>query len=328
MKAVTEEYQKLPDNHDVTWIPWLRPRLRYSFKNCKKTRREYVLDKPFIAPLFGQHHNLYLRGRAFYCTGRILACFSLGNLMHDYRLKMAFDQFREIISSHNQGVRAEYWKKSHTAMEISKLWDAVTSDPLDMERISTSNIYVGIEMCLKAICTHANFRQKEVWKFPKTHSFREIWDSLPKCLRQEIVQESMNFKTDFAVYRDTVYNILMSASKQVGQPSGFFESTNGADAKFDQKLSKVCSQDTYSLFFNTGDQLFSEALSDEWLVETINRIKDLNYHRYGVDDGPTFDPLPVEIVDEVHWLGKFFYEHLFPGETRGGRKVWPLLSAD
>ena len=325
MKAVTEEYQKLPDNHDIKWIPWLQLRLRYSFKHCKKNGREYELRDPFIAPVFGQHHNFYLRGRAFYCAGRILARFSLGTLMNNCRRNSAQDQFRSIILNSSQSARASYWKENHTAMEISKLWDAVTSDPLDMERIATSNIYLGIEMCLKAICTHANFREKKVWKFPKIHVFFEIWNALPKRLQQEIVQKSVNFKTEFADYRDNVDNLLKSASQQVGQESGFFEPTNDADVQFDQRLSSLCSQDPYSLFFDCNDQLHSEALSDEWLVEAINRIRDLNYHRYGVDDGSTFDPLPIEIVDEIHWLGKFFYEYLFPGERHGGRKVLPLV---
>lgn len=327
MKAVTEEYQQLPDNHDVTWIPWLRLRLHDSFKHSEKTGNDYELREPVNELVFVQHHNLYLRGRAFYCAGRILGRFSLGKLVNDYRRTSACDRYREIILN-SQFAKEMYWKKNHAAMEISKLWDPVTSDPLDMERISTSNIYLGIEMCLKAICTHANYREKEVWKFPKTHNILKIWGALPKCLQQEVVQESIKFKTEFTVYRDSVYNILKSASKQVGQPGGFFESTNNTDVQIDQRLSDLCSRSPYSLFFDCDDQLHSETLSDEWLVETINRIQDLNYHRYGVDEGPTFDPLPIEIVDEIHWLGKFFYEHLFPGETLGGRKVWPLLSVD
>ena len=326
--TTTEDYLQLPNSCDIPWIHWLRPRLRYSFRYCAEKRREYTLSEPFIDSVFGEHHNLYLKGRGFYAAGRILDRNILGKLMKEYHRTSAYDQLGSIIRSSEQG-NMHHWRKNHAAIEISKLCDALTSGFVDKDRFSTSNIYLGVEMCLKAVCTHANFREHGTWKFPKTHDMMQLWNRLPQGLQNDIVQASVDFKREYSAYRDTVCDILKSAARQAtGTISMTDDRKNNAYVQHDQKLAHACSEKPYSLFFNDNDQLNVEDLSDGWLLESMSAIRDLNYHRYGEDGISTYDPLPTGIVNLTHWLGKLFYEHLFPGETHGDRKVRPLVNIE
>ena len=325
--TTTEDYFQLPDGHAISWIDWLKPRLRYSFKSCTEGRQEYTLNGPFIASVFGEYHNLYLKGRGFYAAGRILDRQYLDKLMREYRRVSAHDQLRSKFRSlSSESSNRHHWWKNHAAMEISKLYDALTSGFVDRDRFPTSNIYLGVEMCLKAVCTHANFREHGTWKFPKTHDMIQLWDRLPQGLQNDIVQASVDFKKEYSAYRDTVDAILKSATRQAtGTISMTDDRKNSAYVQHDQKLAHACSEKPYSLFFNENDQLNVEDLSDDWLLKSMSAIRDLNYHRYGEDGISTYDPLPTGIVNLTHWLGKLFYEHLFPGETHGDRKVRPLV---
>ena len=324
--TTTEDYMRLPDSCDIPWIHWLRPRLRYSFRCCAEKGQEYTLNEPFIDSVFGEHHNLYLKGRGFYAAGRILDRQYLDELMREYRRTSAYDQLTSGIRSlSSKSFNKHHWWNNHAAMEISKLYDTLTSGFVDRDRFPTSNIYLGIEMCLKAISTHASFREHGTWKFPKTHNMMWLWNGLPRGLQDDLRQASINFKKEYSAYRDTVRGILESATRQATGTISMTNLKNDTYVQHDQKLAHACSKKPYSVFFNDNDQLNVEDLSDDWLLESMDKIRDLNYHRYGVDGVSTYDPLPFEIIDRTHWLGKLFYEHLFPGETHGDRKVWPLV---
>ena len=324
--TTTEDYLQLPNSYDIPWIIWLRPRLQYSFRCCAKKGQEYTLNEPFIDSVFGEHHNLYLKGRGFYAAGRILDRQYLDKLIKKYRRVRAHNQLRNRPhTSSSESLNKHHWWNNHAAMEISKLYDALTSGFVDRDRFPTSNIYLGIEMCLKAICTHASFREHGTWKFPKTHDMMRLWNRLPQDLQDDLIQASVDFKKEYGAYRDTVCGILQSATQQAIGTISMINSKNDVYVQHDQKLAHACSKKPYSLFFNDNDQLNAEDLSDGWLLESMDEIRDLNYHRYGEDSISTYDRLPREIIDRTHWLGKLFYEHLFPGETHGDRKVRPLL---
>ena len=325
--TTTEDYLQLPDSCDIPWIHWLRPRLRYSFRCCAEKQQEYTLSEPFIDSVFGEHHNLYLKGRGFYAAGGILDRQYLDKLMGEYRRVSAHDKSRsEVRSLSSESSNRHHWWNNHAAMEISKLYDALTSGFVDRDRFPTSNIYLGVEMCLKAICTHASFREHGTWKFPKTHDMMQLWNRLPQGLQDDLMQDSVDFKKKYSAYRDTVGGILKSATRQAIGTISMTNWKSDAYVQHDQKLAHACSKKPYSLFFNDNDQLNVEELSDGWLLESMGDIRDLNYHRYGEDDISTYDPLPRGIVNLTHCLGKLFYEHLFPGKTHGDRKVRPLVN--
>ena len=47
----------------------------------------------------------------------------------------------------------------YNSMQMEKVWRFAQENHLDRERVMMSNVIQGVELCLKAISTHASYRE-------------------------------------------------------------------------------------------------------------------------------------------------------------------------
>ena len=76
------------------------------------------------------------------------------------------------------------------ALQLEKLWAVVTDDHLDRERAVMTNVTQAIEFCLKAIQTHAAYRETGEFAFTEGHDLEKIYKSLPekRCFRHQLLR--------------------------------------------------------------------------------------------------------------------------------------------
>ena len=185
----TNDYTALEVEDD--WIAYLRRRLPYSFMNVRKGRHNgrpcYVLSDP--RPGVGaEYHNFWRRGYAFYAAGKVLDTYSLSDFLVHYRHMLA--ERRRYVSKNaalHQRMRPHWTKDLYNAMELEKLWLPVRKNNLDRERVVMTNMCMAIEMCLKAVRTHAEYRDSGTFAFEFGHDVGEIYRSLPEPLWLSII---------------------------------------------------------------------------------------------------------------------------------------------
>ena len=94
----------------------------------------------------------------------------------------------------------------YNSMQLEKLWAFAQQRNIDRERVVMTNMTQAIEFCLKAVKTHAEYRENRTFTFDAGHNLRGIYESLPQQLKVEIEKESRIFAKEYSKFRTDVEN--------------------------------------------------------------------------------------------------------------------------
>ena len=204
MREESENYAALEVEDD--WIAYLRRRLPYSFLKIRRERRRgrghrYVLSKPELHA-GAEYNNFWRRGYVYYVAGKLMDAYALSDLWIDYRWLRA--------ERTRRGGTGDYpfpmyrAKDYYNAMELEKLWQPVRGNHLDRERVAMTNMSQAMELCLKAVRAHAEYRDSGTFMFEDGHDIGRMFDSLPQPLQDSIVDESRGFAREYDAFRSAV----------------------------------------------------------------------------------------------------------------------------
>ena len=196
------------------------------------------------------------------------------------------------------------------ALQLEKLWAVVADDHLDRERAVMTNVTQAIEFCLKAIKTHAEYREKGVFAFSEGHDLKRIYTSLPEALKLEMRTESVTFAEQYAIFRKTLEDRISQLEKRRFSPSKLGKPSDvGAWNNIVNEINLT----NFTAIVNANDPASAGAVGckpEEWFDRAIRDIGKITYHRYSPFEGQ--DEYPVEPIHLGLMLGRFMYEHLFP----------------
>ena len=336
MSDTTPNYGGLPV--EDSWIEYLRTRLPYSFNRIEQKgngpSRHFVLSEPELLTGFlaAERHNFWRRGNVYYMLGKLLDYYSMPDVGHGYRMQ-------EAIRLLTDAPGTQYlWPNDifafYNSMQIEKVWGFAQDNHLDRERVMMTNVILAVELCLKAIMTHATFQETGGFKFNAGHDVAKLYAALPGSLRDEIAAESKVFAADYLGFRTQVEtDIEKLRGRRLSQAPSYPDAKQQAKADWNQIASRIRESD-YTAFVNANDPGKTEQqLHERWFEEALDSVKliedthDISqYFRYAPQKDK--DELPVELIQRVLLLGRFMYEHLFPVPPSGNGPLsgFPLSS--
>ena len=296
------DYAHLPI--EDSWVGYLRTRLPYSFSQIRKEKERYVLSGPHL-PSSAEFHNFWQRGYVQYAAGKLIDISTLP------RYWQAYSQTHESDRRNRVPPRPEYpfytTYDAVNALHLEKLWKFAEHNHIDRERVTMTTICQAVEFCLKALQTHSGYRATGVFTFADGHDLKELYNSLPTDLREELHCESLDFANKC---RETREAIEQSLSRLLPIP------TASPDIDVWRKLKERVEESRYTSFVNVNDPPSVEALGctpENWLEMSIGGMEDITYHRYSPFQDK--DAYPTKPIHRGLMVGKFMYEHLFPVPT-------------
>ena len=320
MTETTPSYYDL--NIEKTWMDYLRTRLPYSFNRVEEKgngpHRHFVLSEPVL--LTGLHaaerHNFWRRGHIYYMSGKLLDYDSMSEIGEGYRMA-------EILQLWTGSGSAPYhWPSNafafYNSLQMEKVWGFAQDSHLDRERVMMTNVILALELCLKAVSTHASFRQTCSFKFNAGHDVAKLYAALPDSLRDEIAAESEVFAKEYVAFRANVEADILRIFGRRPSPQHFHPNRNEqAEAEWNE-LARRIRESTYTAFVNSNDPgIGNKYLHEGWLDEALDQVKligepgDISqYFRYAPHEDK--DELPTDLIHWILILGRFMYEHLFP----------------
>ena len=262
------------------------------------------------------YHNFWKRGHTFYLAGKFLDCHWLPDLMSSYRAEVGLRLAS--ASPHSAHVMPPNARSFYNSMQLQKLWESTDSNVLDRERAMMANITMALELCLKAMTAHANYRESGRFSFTTGHDVARLYKALPGDLRDEIAEESKVFARDYLTFRSRVEEDISRMDGQFFRELVGFGSSQQFVADWEEIAARMKSTD-YSAFLSSNDPGTSgQELHQDWLDEALRQTKRsrggfgdvLQYYRYAPSKDR--DELPTEGLHRGLLLGRFFLEHLFP----------------
>ena len=167
-----------------TWIDYLRTRLPYSFNRIEErgsgSSRHYVLSEPVLltGTLAAKRHNFWRRGNVYYMSGKLLDYYDMSEVGRNYRTV-------EVLQLLTDTASAPYiWPSNafvfYNSMQMEKVWGFAQDNHLDRERVMMTNVVLAVELCLKAVLTHATFRETGSFKFNTGHDVSKLYRSFAR----------------------------------------------------------------------------------------------------------------------------------------------------
>ena len=304
------DYSDLPS--EDTWVGYLRTRLPYSFSEIQKINKgQYILSGPLLSTPLAGHHNFWKRGCVYYAVGKLIDIYGLSVYWREYRI-LHTDKLRNEHSGTIDHL-AKFPRDVFNALQLEKLWAVVTDDHLDRERAVMTNLTQAIEFCLKAVMTHAAYRETGEFAFAEGHDLEKIYKSLPEELQLEMRTESVAFAGNYAAFRQTIEDRMSQLEKRRFAPPDF---AARPDVVAWKKIADEVDRTTYTAFVGENDPASAGTVDckpEEWFDRAIKNIGKITYHRYSPFQGR--DEYPVEPIHLGLMLGRFMYEHLFPITT-------------
>ena len=320
MTETTPSYYDL--GIEDTWIDYLRTRLPYSFNRIEAKgsgpSRHFVVFEPVLLTgnFPAERHNYWRRGNVYYMSGKVLDYFSLSEVGRTYRMA-------EVIRLlQGGGVARPIWPVNeivfYNSMQLEKVWGFAQHNHLDRERVMMTNVILAVELCLKAIMTHAVFWDKGCFKFSAGHEVVKLYEALPESLRDEMAAESEVFAREYVAFRTEVEaEIERIRSSRFSQPQADTEWTKQVEAEWNE-MAKRMRESSYTAFVSSNDPGSDEKyLHKGWLEEALEQVRliqepgDISqYFRYAPHEDR--DELPTDLIHWILLLGRFLYEHLFP----------------
>ena len=320
MSDTTPSYADL--RFEDSWIDDLRIRLPYSFNRIeeKKSRhsRHFVLSEPVFLTggLAAERHNYWRRGNVYYMSGKLLDYHSMSEVTQAYSSLEAV----QLVTGGFQTLH-HIWPENpvalYNSMQMEKVWGFAQDNILDTERVVMTNVTMAVELCLKAIMTHANFRETNCFKFNEGHNLSKLYDSLPCRLQAEITEKSNAFAKGYVAFRTEVEADIQKIRASHLQQKADRDAIQQAKAEWNQ-IAKRIRESPYTAFVNDNDPgVDNKYLHEGWFKEAWDQIKlvedlaDISlYFRYAPEKDK--DELPPDLIHWVLLLGRFLYEYLFP----------------
>ena len=305
-----------------SWVNYLRTRLPYSFMEINEERehgrlKNFQLSNPVLLTGMkaAERHNFWKRGNVYYMTGKLLDFYSISQVGRMYRLQEVLQ-----LLTRAPTIRAG-WPTDvfafYNSIQMEKVWGFVQDNHLDRERVMMTNVILATEMCLKAVMTHATYKETGSFQFSAGHDVVKLFVGLPDSLQEEVVTESKVFARDYLAFRTQVEDDIKEI---VGRRSSrIMEVPTEQQARTEWvQITDRIRESNYTAFVNSNDPGTSEnQLHDDWFKEALDRIRMLEdphdisqYFRYAPQTDR--DELPTDLITQVLLLGRFLYEHLFP----------------
>ena len=167
-----------PGYHDLeietSWVEYLRARLPYYFMDISEERpqprvRQFRLSDPALrtgisAP---ERHNFWERGNVYYMTGKLMDFYSMPQVSRGYRMS-------EVLQLITRARPVQFgWPTDpftfYNSIQMEKVLGFMLHNILDRERAMMTNVIMAIELCLKAVMTHANYHATGHFIFEEGH---------------------------------------------------------------------------------------------------------------------------------------------------------------
>jgi len=307
-----EEYDTLEVEAD--WIDYIRSRLPYSFLKIRRERsgrgsrrggRRYILSEP-VLNVGSDYHNFWRRGYSYYVAAKLTDIHTLSSLWVGYRQLLVELTLQAGTPNPPRLIGAQLGIENYNAMQLEKLWAPVEEDHLNRERVVMTNMCQAIELCLKAVKAHAEYRENGNFAFDDDHDLKRIYESLPPVLAQDMEVESRSFARQYADFQ-----------KAVDDDVRRMELGKGSAWEWERIGDRVESS-AYTAILQTNDPA---DVPEDWFGEALQLLHehDITYDRYSPDEGR--DAYPPKRIHYGIMLGRFFYEHLFPVQFRGQGRV-------
>ena len=222
----------------------------------------------------------------------------------------------------------------YNSMQMEKVWGFIQENTLDRERVMMTSVILAVELCLKAIMTHATFRETRCFTFNAGHDIAKLYNDLPDSLRDEIAAESRVFAKDYLAFRKKVEaDIQELKERSLSQTRSRPDAKQQTEADWNQMAMRI-RDSNYTVFLNSNDPGATEnELHEGWFQEALDRVQVIahphdisQYFRYTPQQDK--DELPTDLINRVLLLGRFMYEHLFPVPPSGNGPLsgFPLRS--
>ena len=320
---VFEMNEENPSYHDLekegSWVEYLRARLPYYFMEISPERpqagvRYFKLLDPVLltgikAP---ERHNFWQRGNVYYMTGKLLDFYSMPQVGKGYRLSEVLQ-----LLTHAPTVKFGWPTDAFTfynSIQMEKVLGFLLSNHLDRERVMMNNIILAIELCLKAVMTHASYSETGSFKFNSGHDVVKLFKDLPDSLQEEMTAESRVFAKEYPAFRNLVESEIREIHARRPARKLEIPSEQQAQKEWEQITDRI-RESSYTAFVYSNDP--GREIPEDWFKESlegIRMVKDANdisqYFRYA--PAKDKDDLPTVLIAHVLLLGRFLYEHLFP----------------
>ena len=323
--------------YEKTWMDYLRTRLPYSFNRVEEKgsgqSRHFVLSEPVLLAGFhvAERHNFWRRGHIYYMSGKLLDYYSMSQIGESYRMAEVVQLLTD------SGIARYLWPSNpyafYNSMQMEKVWGFAQGNNLDRERVMMTNVILAVELCLKAVSTHASFRETDSFRFNAGHDVAKLYAALPDSLRDEIVAESEAFAKEYVAFRAKVeVDIRRIVDRHFSPLDARPNWKERAEAEWNE-LARRIKESTYTAFVNSNDPgVGNKYLHEGWLEEALNQVEFIEapgdisqYFRYAPHKDK--DELPTDLIHWILLLGRFMYEHLFPvppTDTVGPKSGFPI----
>ena len=248
-------------------------------------------------------------------VGKLIDCHSMAQIWQHYRMKTGLLRLK--YPGDSLGSTAFDGFSFYNSMQLEKIWGFALDNHLDRERVMMTNITQSLELCLKAMITHANHLQAGRFEFPSGHTISDLYEELPAPLRDEITHESRVFADSYAAYRSQIESKVRAILDQHTEALLNAQVVRDERNRWESIAADLNNSD-YTAFLNSNDPGMNlDERRDVWLSDALGRIDDahglgdaMQYYRYA--PARDIDELPIHPINSALLLGRFFYEHLFP----------------
>ena len=302
-------------------MEYLRARLPYFFMEISRERpqdgvRQFRLSDPVLRTRISapERHNFWERGNVYYMTDKLMDFYSMPQVSRGYRLSEVLQ-----LITHARPVQFGWPTDPFTfynSIQIEKVLGFMLPNHLDRERVMMTNVIMAIELGLKAVMTHANYRVNGSFTFVEGHDVDGLFEHLPKSLQEETARESKVFAREYPAFRNQVEAEIQEihARRFARHPGMPMPNEQQAQEEWERITDRI-RESNYTAFVGSNDP--GGEIPEDWLEVALERIKDVKeskgvslYFRYAPQKDR--DELPTDLIQHVLLLGRFMYEHLFP----------------
>ena len=267
------------------WIDFLTTALPFSFGQISKRDGMYVLGEPLLAagPLAAKHINYWTRGSIFYTTGKLLDHYPIDRYWQGHRMETALSlRFQQTTALLTFDPVVFF-----NSMQLEKMWQRAQDNHLDRERAIMTHVIHGVELCLKALATHASYRANGVFQFPAGHDIAKLYNALPYSLQEELIAASETFVESYAAYTHELEEKIEEVREICKQNPPTVSGITQFKVRLEW-LAEWVDRNSYTMLLGSNDPGSSvKYLHSGWLTEAINQLKEIagmgdvsSYFRY------------------------------------------------
>lgn len=276
MTDMTPGYYDLRVNN--TWMDHLRTRLPYSCNRIEakgsSQSRHLVLSEPALLTSLSaaERHNFRRLGNVYYMSGMLLDYYSMSEFDRGYRMA----EVKRLLT--DPGIASRIWPRNavalYNSMQMEKVRGFAQANHLDRERVMMTNVVLAMELCLKAVSTHATFRQTGTFRFNAGHDGAKLYDALPDSLRDEIAAESEVFATEYVAFRANVEAGIRRIFDRSQVPSHVdLNRKEHAETEWNE-LAKRIRESAYTAFVTSNDRgADSKYMHQGWFREAPSQVR-------------------------------------------------------